>query len=78
MKSLEIVKEELKELGLDVAEETVMEVIKAIGKKILPRIAAEEDNAIIKGAMLIAIPAFAAIKPSLIQLADKIDGEDDV
>ena len=75
MKTLEILKDELKKSGLELGEEVVEKVIKITFERIVPRLALEaEENQIkaIAGVMLIASPA---IEQALLKAADKIDGK---
>ena len=75
MKTLEILKDELKKSGLELGEEVVEKVIKITFERIVPRLALEAEETQIKaiaGVMLIAAPA---IEQALLKAADKIDGK---
>lgn len=75
MKTFDILKEELKKEGLDIAEEVLVKFVNVIDQKILPRIAIEADEPAVKAVAAVAIPVFGALKPALLGAIDKIDHE---
>lgn len=70
MKTFDIIKEELKASGVEIAEEVAEKAIKAIFEKALPRIAAEEENSAVKAVAGVLAMAYPAIKPSLEKMTD--------
>lgn len=70
MKSVQIMKEEIQKAFPGVAEEVIEKGVAVIFEKALPRIAVEEDNAIVKSVAGVAVMAYPAIKPSLEKLTD--------
>jgi predicted histidine transporter YuiF (NhaC family) len=63
--------EELKKEGLNVAEDAAVSMVKAV-LKIVPKVVSETENKV--DDLLIAI--VPVIEPSLMDLLDKIDGEE--
>lgn len=64
-----VVLEELKKEGLDLAEDTVAGVVKAVFRAI-PRLLPATLAPVVAGVLL-------AVEPTVLSLVDKIDGEDD-
>ena len=64
-----IILEELKKEGLNLAEDTVAGVVKAIFRAV-PRLLPATLAPVVAGVLL-------AIEPTVLGLVDKIDGEDD-
>ena len=69
-KSLEIIKEELKKAGIEVAEEVAEKVVATVFEKALPRIAVEEDNAAVKSVAGVVLLAYPAVKPAIEKATD--------
>lgn len=69
-KSLEIIKEELKAAGIEIAEEAAEKVIAVVFEKALPRIAVEEENAAVKSVAMVLGMAYPAVKPALEKATD--------
>jgi spore maturation protein SpmB len=64
--------DEAKKEGLDIAEDAIAAIWKAL-VRVAAKYAAKSDNMIIK----IAAPIIAACEAPVLALIDKIDGEDD-
>jgi len=75
MKTVEIVKEEFKKIGLDIAEDAVIAATKVLIEKIVPRLALEADESAIKAVAAVAAPLLVFVEPKILELADKIDGQ---
>lgn len=75
MKTLEIVKEEFKKSGLEVAEEVAEKVTCVLFDKVIPRLAVEAEEQGIKSACFFISPIAPVIKSELLKLEDKIDGK---
>lgn len=69
-KSLEILKEELKEAGVEIAEEILEKTVHVLFEKALPRIAVEEESAVIKSVAGVALLAYPALKPAIDKATD--------
>jgi len=68
----EMMIDELKKAGLDIAEDAAVSAARAV-IKMLPKVVAATENKI--DDML--IPVLGILEPKLLELLDKIDGEDD-
>ena len=77
MKTKDIVIEEFKKAGLEVAEEAVEVVIKTVFEKVLPRLALEAEEATVKSVAAFATPFAGMVEKELLGLADGIDGKKD-
>lgn len=64
--------EELKNAGLDIAEETAVLTVKTIFA-VLPKIIMATENKFDD----LALPVLMVIQPKIMELLDKIDGKDD-
>ena len=69
---MKIVVEELKKEGIDLAEELVAGAVKAVFKAI-PKIVLATENKVDD----LLVPVLAVVEPKVLELVDKIDGEDD-
>jgi N-acetylmuramoyl-L-alanine amidase len=76
MENKNLIVEELKKEGLDLAEDTVVRIIRVMFKTI-PIILANSSNPFVKGLSTIAVPVLSAVEKPLLGLVDKMDGEDD-
>lgn len=69
-KTVEILKEELKKEGIEVAEEVLEKTVKCVFEKVLPRIAIEEDNVAAKSVAGVALMVYPALKPVIEKATD--------
>lgn len=65
-----ILLEEAKKEGIEIAEEVLEQVVDCVLHKVLPRLAVEEDQAVIKGIALAALPIVAALQPMIDKATD--------
>lgn len=73
MSAKQVLLDELKKQGLDIAEDAAMSTVKAVVKALPPFFLATENK---YDDLLVGI--LPVIEPSLLQVLDKIDGEDDI
>lgn len=76
MKSGAIILEELKKGGLDIAEETAIQVTKIVFEKAIPRLALEAEENVVKSICAVVALAGKPIEEALFKMIDKIDGEE--
>lgn len=69
---LKMVADEFKAKGLDIAEDLAVNAVEAVFD-VIPKITAATENTLDD----MAVPVLALIKPKIMELLDKIDGEDD-
>jgi hypothetical protein len=69
-KTVEILKEELKKEGVEVAEEVLEKTVKVVFEKVLPRVAVEEENAAAKSVAGVALMIYPALKPVIEKATD--------
>lgn len=72
----ETLKSELKNEGLDIAEETVKSIIK-VSFKMLPKLVGLIKNPTAKMLATVAVASLSAVELSALNWADGIDGEKD-
>lgn len=70
VKAVEILKEELKSAGVEVAEEVLEKVSTVLFEKALPRIVVEEENGAVKAVAGVLAMAYPALKPALEKATD--------
>ena len=75
MTSVEIIKEEFKAAGLEMAEETAKKFFLVLEGKIIPRLATEATDEKIKALASISGVVIGAMKPIVLAAIDKIDGQ---
>lgn len=76
MKTVEILKEELKFAGVVVAEEVLEKVVEVIFEKALPRVVLEEENAALKSVAGVLAMIYPTLKPAIQKATDlNRDGE---
>ena len=75
MKTKDIIVEELKKAGLNMAEEEAKLAFNALCDGIIPRLAMEADEAMIKSASALLLMALPTFKPVVLEAIDKIDGQ---
>lgn len=71
MSAKSMIKEELKEAGLNIAEEAAIDAVKALFK-ILPKLAMASENKYDD----LLIPVLGVVEPKVLEMLDKIDGEE--
>lgn len=76
MKTTKILLEELKNGGLDIAEETLMQVTKIIFEKAIPRLAIEAEEPAVKSIAAVLVLAAQPVEQALFKMIDKIDGKE--
>lgn len=75
-KAIEILKEEYKKAGMEIAEEALEKTAEVLFEKVLPRIAIEDENPIVKSISGVVLLAYPALKPALQKATDlNHDGE---
>jgi len=72
----QIVKEQLKQQGLELAEETVKKVFEVIEAHLIPALAAEAEEANIRSLASILKIVIDPLKPVILKAIDKIDGQE--
>lgn len=70
MKSVQILKEELKAAGVEATEEVLEKAVKAIFEKALPRIVIEEDNTAVKSVAGVLAMVYPTLKPAIEKATD--------
>lgn len=70
MKTLEIMKEEFKASGVEVAEEVLEKAVSVLFEKVLPRVVAEEENAAVKSVAGVLALVYPTVKPVIAKATD--------
>jgi len=76
MKALEIVVEEFKKEGIELLEENAKTATKILFEKVIPRLALESDESVVKMIAGVLVLAGPALEGSLLKLADQINKAD--
>jgi hypothetical protein len=75
MTALQIIGEEFKKAGLELAEKDAEVVIKTIFEKVSPRLAAESDNATVKSIFTALLVFNPMIEKMFLDMAEKISAD---